>query len=108
MLTFEVRQTEEFAEWLDSLSDPIAQKAIAKRLIRIAGGLLGDVKPVGDGVSELRIHTGPGYRLYLTRIGGTVVLLLCGGDKSSQRRDIARAKELSISVERNAAKESDQ
>lgn len=107
-MTFEVRQTEEFAEWLDSLSDPLAQKAIAKRLVRIAGGLLGDIKPVGDGVSEIRVHTGPGHRLYLTRVGGTIVLLLCGGDKSSQRRDISKAKELSMSVRRIAAKESDQ
>lgn len=107
-MTFEVRQTEEFAEWLDSLSDPLAQKAIAKRLVRIAGGLLGDIKPVGDGVSEIRVHTGPGHRLYLTRVGGTIVLLLCGGDKSSQRRDISKAKELPMSVRRIAAKESDQ
>lgn len=87
---------------------PARAEGDRQRLVRIAGGLLGDIKPVGDGVSELRVHTGPGYRLYFTRVGGTIVLLLCGGDKSSQQRDISKAKELSMSVRRIAAKESDQ
>jgi putative addiction module killer protein len=61
-------------------------------LVRLAGGNFGDVEPVGEGVSELRIHVGPGYRVYFMRRGAAIVLLLCGGDKGSQSRDIARAK----------------
>ncbi|MHB1286982.1 MAG: type II toxin-antitoxin system RelE/ParE family toxin [Leptospirales bacterium] len=69
------------------------------RLDRIAMGNFGDVKPVGEGVSEIRIDTGPGYRLYFVRQENTVILLLCGGDKSTQDRDISRAKELAKTLE---------
>jgi putative addiction module killer protein len=88
----EVRRTEVFAEWLDGLSDPRAVAKIAARAERMAAGNFGDVEPVGDGVSEMRIHYGPGYRVYFVQRGAVIVILLCGGDKSSQARDIKRAK----------------
>ncbi len=93
-MTYTVRQTEDFAAWLTSLTDRTAQKAIAKRLVRVEAGLLGDWSSVGDGVSELRVHVGPGYRVYFTIRQREIVILLCGGDKSSQSRDIRQAKEL--------------
>ena len=68
--------------------------AIAKRIDRLAYGHLGDAKPVGEGITELRVHMGPGYRVYFTRRGDTIIVLLCGGDKASQARDIVRAKAL--------------
>lgn len=95
---FEVRQTEEFEAWLDGLRDQIARKQIAKRIVRIQSGLLGDTKPVGEGVSELRVHHGPGYRLYYVQRERVMIILLCGGDKGSQARDIARAKEMAKEV----------
>lgn len=95
---FEVVQTDEFEAWLDDLRDPQAQARIAKRIVRVQSGLLGDVEPVGDGVSELRIHYGPGYRLYFVTRQQVVIILLCGGDKASQARDIARAKEMAKEV----------
>ncbi len=95
---FEVVQTEEFEAWLDDLRDAQAQTRIAKRIVRVQSGLLGDVEPVGDGVSELRIHYGPGYRLYFVTRQQVVIILLCGGDKGSQARDIARAKEMAKEV----------
>ena len=88
---FEVRRTTEFIDWLTGLGDVQARARIAKRLDRIAGGNFGDAKSVGDGVSELRFTFGPGYRVYFTMRGQIVVILLCGGDKGSQRRDIERA-----------------
>jgi putative addiction module killer protein len=81
-----------FIEWLQGLNDRQARARIAARLARIAVGNLGDVEPVGDGVMELRIDWGPGYRLYFARLGQVIVLLLCGGDKRTQQRDINRAK----------------
>ncbi len=92
MLTVET--TETFDAWLAALRDPRGRTAIAQRIARLAAGNPGDVKPVGDRVSEMRIDTGPGYRLYFTRRGGQLIVLLCGGDKSSQPRDIARARAL--------------
>jgi len=90
----EVRQTAVFRTWVTGLKDLQARARIAIRIDRLAGGNPGDVKPVGDGVSELRIDCGPGYRLYFTRKGALLVILLCGGDKSSQDRDIRQAKAL--------------
>jgi putative addiction module killer protein len=90
----EVRQTAEFASWLNGLNDRKGAAIITKRIYRVRNGLLGDVRPVGGGVSELRIDFGPGYRLYFVRRGPIVVILLCGGDKSTQSADIKRAKEL--------------
>ena len=81
-----------FVEWLRRLSDRQARTRIEARLARIAVGNLGDVEPVGEGVMELRINWGPGYRVYFGRVGQVVVLLLCGGDKRTQQRDIKRAK----------------
>jgi putative addiction module killer protein len=89
-----VNTTEVFDAWLDDLSDARGQEVIAMRIVRLQSGLMGDVASVGDGVSELRIHYGPGYRVYFTRRGQRIVILLCGGDKGSQKRDIKRAKEL--------------
>lgn len=90
----EVRQTKIFADWLAALRDVKARLRIAARIVRLEGGNAGDVKPVGEGVSEMRIAYGPGYRVYFVAQGKTVVVLLCGGDKSTQAADIARAKTL--------------
>ena len=81
-----------FVEWLQGLGDRHARSRIEARLARVAGGNLGDVEPVGEGVLELRIDWGPGYRVYFSRVGKVIVLLLCGGDKRTQQRDIKRAK----------------
>ena len=87
----EVRRTTEFVDWLTGLKDVLARARIAKRLDRLGLGIPGDAKSVGQGVSELRFSFGPGYRVYFTVRGEVIVILLCGGDKGSQRRDIARA-----------------
>ena len=87
----EVRRTVEFETWLRGLRDHVARARILVRIDRLALGNMGDVKPVGEGVSELRIAHGPGYRVYFQRRGQALVLLLCGGNKSSQRKDIAKA-----------------
>ena len=81
-----------FTEWFDSIRDKRAQTRIEARLILLEQGNFGDYRSVGNGVFELRIHVGAGYRVYFGEVDNTIVLLLCGGDKSSQRRDIARAK----------------
>ena len=96
---FEVRQTEVFAEWLDGLTDPRAASRIAQRIVRLQSGLLGDVKPVGEGVSELRIDYGPGYRIYYVQRGRILIVLLCGGVKRTQARDIRKAKSLAADLE---------
>jgi putative addiction module killer protein len=83
-----------FVAWRDGLRDRLAVAKIASRILGLKRGHWGDVKPVGGGVSELRIHTGPGYRIYLTRRGADWIVLLCGGDKDSQARDIATAKSM--------------
>ena len=90
----ELRQTEIFRKWRTKLKDERARVLIASRLDRLAFGNAGDVKPVGQGVSELRIDHGPGYRVYFQKRGNTIVLLLCGGDKRTQDRDIEIAKRL--------------
>lgn len=82
-----------FAEWLERLPDRQARARIQSRLARVAGGNVGDAKSVGGGVHELRIDWGPGYRVYFARFGSVVVLLLCGGDKRTQGKDIRRAKD---------------
>ncbi len=94
MRMIEIRQTDEYQRWFEGLRDLNAQLRIGARIRRVSLGNLGDVKPVGEGVSELRIPYGPGYRVYLTQRGETLIILLAGGDKASQRRDIERAKEL--------------
>lgn len=94
----EVRQTEIFADWFGSLRDRQARARIEARIRRVTLGNIGDVKPVGEGVSELRIDYGPGYRLYFVQRGLAVVILLAGGDKRTQSQDIATAIELARSL----------
>ena len=95
---FDVQKTEEFDEWLSNLADQKAQAKIVSRIERLGFGNPGDVKPVGAGVSEMRVPHGPGYRVYFKQTGKTVVLLLCGGDKSAQEKDIKRAKEIAAEL----------
>lgn len=94
----EVRRTVEFDHWLDGLRDRAGRSRIMARIDRLALDNPGDVKPVGGGVSEMRIDHGPGYRVYFVRRGAVVVVLLCGGDKSSQSRDVAKAKALAAEL----------
>jgi putative addiction module killer protein len=94
----EVRRTGEFDKWLKKLHDAQARVRILTRVKRLSFGNPGDVKPVGNGVSEMRIPYGPGYRVYYTQQGDQIVVLLVGGDKSSQERDIAKAKELAAGL----------
>lgn len=91
---FTIRRTRDYADWIKTLKDFRAQARIADRIDRLAAGNPGDVKPVGEGVSELRISYGPGYRVYFVRDGSIVYVLLCGGDKSTQDKDIRLAKKL--------------
>ncbi len=81
-----------FDDWFTNLQDPIGKARILARIRSAELGNFGDSEPVGDGVSEMRIHIGPGYRVYYIRTGKTVYVLLCGGDKATQRRDISQAK----------------
>jgi putative addiction module killer protein len=87
----ELIQTELFRKWRLRLKDMQARSLVASRLDRLAYGHVGDVSSVGDGVSELRIHYGPGYRIYFRRRGNAIIVLLCGGDKSTQAKDIKTA-----------------
>ena len=96
---FTVRLTPEFESWLDGLRDKKAQVRIAARLRHAEAGNLGDSKVVGAGVSEMRVHFGPGYRLYFTRRGNVLIIMLAGGDKSSQARDIRRAQQILTPLE---------
>lgn len=89
-----IRQTETFSRWLDDLADVRARARVQVRIERLAGGNPGDVKPVGEGVSELRIDYGPGYRVYFTRRGTELLILLAGGSKRSQAADIKTALRL--------------
>jgi putative addiction module killer protein len=93
----EVRQHPDFVRWLRGLRDRSAQVRIAMRLVRLEAGLVGDTK-FFDGIGELRIDHGPGYRVYFVKRGRTLIILLCGGDKSSQARDIAHAKKLAEDI----------
>jgi putative addiction module killer protein len=95
---FEVRKTDEFARWLDGLRDVRARARVLVRIERVVAGNFGDSKPVGPGVSELRIDHGPGYRVYFTRQGQWIVILLAGGDKSTQASDIKTAIRLARSL----------
>lgn len=90
----EIRKTDVFAEWLDGLRDIRARARIQARIGRLAAGNPGDVEPVGEGVSELRINYGPGYRVYFRQRGQELIVLLAGGDKSSQAKDIKAALRL--------------
>jgi putative addiction module killer protein len=95
----EIRQSETFSGWMRSLRDAQGRAVIARRIERMAAGNFGDHRSVGEGVSELRVPFGPGYRVYYTLRGKDLIVLLCGGDKGSQRRDIARARELAGQLE---------
>jgi putative addiction module killer protein len=96
----EVVESETFSKWLKGLRDPVGRRGILRRLARIvATDNFGDHASVGDGVSELKIDVGPGYRLYYTILKGRVVLLLCAGNKDTQARDIKRAKEMAAELE---------
>lgn len=97
-LVIEVRQTDVFVDWFATLRDREARARITVRIRRLSLGNPGDVKPVGGGVSEMRIDYGPGYRVYFVQRGATIVVLLCGGDKRSQDRDITRAQALAQEV----------
>jgi putative addiction module killer protein len=91
---FSVRPLPEFSLWMDGLKDETVRVAIAARVRRLGLGLIGDVQPVGGGVSELRIHLGAGWRIYFTQRGTQLIVLLAGGSKRTQKRDIKRAKAL--------------
>ena len=99
----EVRQSETFRAWHEGMRDTVARAIIARRIDRLAGGNLGDAKSVGGKVTELRIHHGPGYRVYFTRQGSVLVILLCGGDKSSQAADVKLAQSMAAKVTDNDA-----
>jgi putative addiction module killer protein len=88
---YEIRESDEYRSWVDGLRDRMAKAKVVARSLRLAQGNAGDVKPIRDGVSELRIDHGPGYRVYFSRKGPVLLLLLCGGDKRTQSQDIERA-----------------
>ncbi len=94
----EVRQTQEFQSWLADLRDMGAANRIAARIRRLELGNPGDAKSVGEGVSEMRVDYGPGYRIYFTQSGSEIFILLCGGDKRTQSRDIQQAKKMAKEV----------
>lgn len=87
----EIIKTADFDSWIRHLKDRVARSRILARIDRMTAGNAGDIKSIGAGISEMRIDHGPGYRVYFTNRGSVIVLLLCGGDKSSQKRDIERA-----------------
>jgi putative addiction module killer protein len=95
---FEVKTTAEFDEWLTSLKDRVGKAKIVSRLQRLELGNAGDHSSVGDGVSELRVHSGPGYRVYYKQTDMTIIVILCGGDKSTQDKDIRRAKDVAAGL----------
>jgi putative addiction module killer protein len=95
---FEIQKTAEFDTWLSSLADQQAVARIVSRIERLGRGNPGDVKAVGEGVSEMRLTYGPGYRVYYKQTGRTIVLILCAGDKSTQDRDIRRARDIAAQL----------
>lgn len=98
MSKYEIYSTEVFDTWIDSLKNNTTRSMLLTYIDRMADGNLGNVKSVGDGVIERKINVGPGYRIYFTKTGSTILLLLCGGDKSTQERDIKLAKQLKLGV----------
>ncbi|BBF80764.1 type II toxin-antitoxin system RelE/ParE family toxin [Asticcacaulis excentricus] len=95
---FTLHRTERFDKWLVTLKDRLGAAQILRRMKRLESGHFGDVKTIGDGVSELRIHSGPGYRVYYCQRGTQIILLLCGGDKGSQESDIRLARSLAKDI----------
>lgn len=91
---YEIKSTKIFSQWILKLKDMKGRIAVARRIERIEHGNFGDVKPVGTSISELRIQTGPGYRIYFTKREEQIIILLVGGDKSTQQKDIEKAKKL--------------
>ncbi len=96
---FIVEQTEDFADWLDNIKDKMTRARLVRRLQKAEHGNLGDVAPVGDGVSEMREHFGPGWRMYFVQRGEVLIVMLGGGDKSTQHTDIATAKKIAATLE---------
>ncbi len=96
---YEVLATAGYAKWYASLRDGTTKARIVARVLNLGDGNFGDTKPLGGNVHELRLHFGPGYRVYFTRRGERIILLLCGGDKGSQQRDIVRAKQIEAQLE---------
>lgn len=96
---FTLKRTDEFADWLDGLKDRMTRVRLARRLDRAQAGHLGDVKPVGDGVFEMREFFGPGWRMYYVQRGETLIVMLGGGNKSTQSADIAKAVALAATLE---------
>ncbi len=94
-----LKRSDAFVDWFDRLRDRRARERIVARLLRLQLGQFGDVKTVGDGISELRIDYGPGYRIYFKQQGLELILLLIGGDKSTQARDISRAKDIAVTYQ---------
>ena len=99
MLVFNVKALPEFTSWLDHLADASVRGVVLARIKRLERELLGDVEPVGEGVSELRIHIGAGWRIYFTQRGGQLIVLLAGGSKRTQKSDLRRAKALAASLD---------
>lgn len=95
-----IRKTDIFVKWLDKLKDRRARARVLARIDRLEMGYFGDVRPVGEGVSELRIFYGPGYRVYFMQHNSVLILLLLGGDKQSQQMDIAKAKKIAKKIEK--------
>ncbi len=98
-MPYRVKRLEEFSDWLKGLRDGLTRQRLNKRLRKATLGNMGDVAPVGDGVFEMREHFGPGWRMYYVQVGGVFVVMLGGGDKSTQQADIARAIDLANSLE---------
>jgi putative addiction module killer protein len=98
-MTYTVKRLDEFSEWLKSLKDALTRQRLIKRLRKVQLGNLGDVQPVGQGVYEMREHFGPGWRMYYVQRGNTLIVMLGGGDNSSQQTDIDRAIQTATSLE---------
>lgn len=96
---FSIKRTDEFNDWLNGIRDGMTQRRLVKRLRKVTLGNLGDVNHVGDGVFEMREHFGPGWRMYYTQRGSVLILMLGGGDKSTQAADIAKAVKLAATIE---------
>ncbi|GHU71716.1 addiction module antitoxin RelB [Spirochaetia bacterium] len=102
-----IRRTGTFKKWFKKLRDKIGKSLIIKRIRRLAKGNPGDSSPIGEGLSEMRIHYGPGYRIYFKDTGNEIIILLCGGDKSTQQDDIVKAKQIALEPLKEEGEEND-